>query len=96
MICTLFIIVAIMTFATTNGFRLLPVAKSRYFTMTATETDKVAQFEMIQQKINDGLSAKVAAGKAPAAFVDIVKGFVAEYATSFIEGTEREYNIVNI
>ena len=49
--------------------------------MVATESDVAVKFSAIKQQIFGALDASVASGKAPAKFVDIVKGFVDEYAT---------------
>ena len=86
MIMILLLLLIAVAISISFGFRSPVCRMTRSFTMTSTESNTMAQFEAIKNQINAGLTAKVQAGKAPAAFVDIVKGFVEEYAVSFIEG----------
>ena len=54
-------------------------------TMAATETSTTQIFAQIQAQVHGALNEKVKQGKAPVKFVEIVKGFLDEYATTAIE-----------
>lgn len=57
--------------------------------MSTVEADV---YEKIKIEINKNLDASVAAGTAPREFADILRDFLEEYATSFIEAGETVDN----
>ena len=84
-----FIIAALLSLHLIAAFRPNAVRPAKMFVPKMATTDvKEANFKAIRDGINQALTAKVQAGQAPAKFVEIVRGFVDEYAQTYVEANE--------
>ena len=83
------VLVVILAITNVSSFRnLLSPRRTSVSVMSATELSPDAKFQAVKDQVDTALNAKVAAGATPEKFAHIVKGFINEYGSTYMESNE--------